>query len=272
MADHARGDLDDAVSELTAARRFVRDEHRATKRQRRGFEEFRRTVEATPPVERGAVTESAGSLSPGWTTGVSTASAATDDRCRRVRAAFEESVLPHADAETDSVYATLAAELSSEVAVALASEGGGNRFTGPLRAAVLDCVDQRLAENSVMLRALERERASLDDAVETAKEVSESLPGVGDGVLILSTDGELWDRRRRIATLEDDLDAAIRARQRTLDRVTATDVKAGIAHDTVVEYLFGDRDTTYPALDSLLRCTRECRRRRGILDSALGGE
>ncbi|WP_049985235.1 DUF7260 family protein [Halobellus rufus] len=274
-------EVESAIRDLTAARRAVRDELRETERQQRGFEGFRGTVAGIDPdrgVPNGSsaptATPSAGS-GPGWSTGASaaTATAATpDDRCRRVRAAFEELVLPHVETETGGVPATIAAELSAEVAVALAAEGGGNQFTEALREAVLEHVDQRLAEGRVMLRALTRERDSLDDAIALLKRVDRELPAVDDSVVLLSTDEELWDRRRRVASLETDLEAALRDRQSTLGDVVASEVKAGIEHDTVVEYLFGERDVTYPALDALARAVGECRRRTDRLDSALEAE
>ena len=267
-------DVDAAVSELTSARRIARDERRRTERQRRGFERFRRTVAETETVDIGGVgvatgaSSTTGPSSVGWTASASTAT----DGCRRVRAAFEESVLPHVDDASGGVHAAIAAELSGEVAVALAAEGGGNRFTDPLRRAVLDCVDQRLAESRVMLRVLERELSSLDDAIEVVKRVAASLPSVDKSDRLLCADAELWARRRRTTALEADLDEAIQERQSTLDTVTASDVKAGIGHDAVVEYLFGDRETTYPALDGLARTVRECRRRRDVIDAALAEE
>ncbi|WP_435186115.1 DUF7260 family protein [Halobellus sp. EA9] len=260
-------DIAAAVEDLTAARRRVRDEHRATEKQRRGFEQFRRVVVETDPVSVGGAERA---LSAGEATA---AAATTDDRCRRVRSAFEEQVAPHVDGEAAAdVRTALASELSAEVAVALASEGGGNRFTEPLQRAILTHVEQRLAESDVMLRTLDRERASLDDAVETLKSVRASLPAADAATVILADDETLWKRRRRIESLEADLEAAIEARQSTLDSVTASEVKAGIGHDTVVEYLFGDRETTYPALDALLRGVRECQRRRDRFDEALDDE
>ncbi|WP_336021490.1 DUF7260 family protein [Halobellus salinisoli] len=268
-------DVESAIRELTAARRVVRDELRETERQRCGFEQFRGAVtalEAERGVASGATAQPTPSA-PGWSTGAvgsATATAATtDDRCRRVRAAFEELVLPHVEEEAGGVPATLAAELSGEVAVALAAEGGGNRFTEPLRRAILEHVDQRLAESRVMIRALTRERDSLDEAIALLKRVDRELPAVDDSVVLLSTDEELWERRRRAALLETDLEAALRDRQSTLGDVVASEVKAGIEHDTVVEYLFGEREVTYPALDALTRAVRECRGRIDALDSTL---
>ncbi|WP_144906160.1 DUF7260 family protein [Halobellus captivus] len=265
-------DIDDAVRDLTAARRAVRDERRETERQQRGFEQFRQTVaalEADRSVGGGSTTRTV-SATPGWSTGSTTTLATTtNDQCRRVRSAFEEYVLPHVDDEAGSVKATIASELSAEVALALAAEGGGNQFTEPLRRAILERADQRVAENRVMLRALTRERDSLDEATGLLKRVDRKLPTVDESVLLLSTDEELWDRRRRAASLEADLSRALRERQSTLSAMTASEVKAGIAHDTVVEYLFGDRDVTYPALDALVRGNRACRRRIEVLDSSL---
>jgi hypothetical protein len=263
----AVSDLEAAVGDLTAARRLVREERRVTERQQRGFEQFRRTVADVEPASPADAAGATGSVSPGWTTG---SAASVDTRCRRVRAAFEEQIMPHVDDEATDVYETLAAELSGDIAVALASEGGGNQFTEPLRRAILEHVDQRLAESRVMVRALAQERTALDDAIGTLKAVSESIPAVDESVRILCADGELWERRTRIVSLEAEIDRAVRERQSTLDDVTATDIKAGISHDTVVEYLFADHDTTYPALDALARGARECRRRRDVLDTALG--
>jgi len=259
--------VDAALRELIAGRRRARDERRRTERQQRGFERFRRTVAETETTSVGAAGVAPDSV--GWTASRSTTTA---DGCRRVRASFEESVLPHVDDDAAGVYAALASELSTEVAVALASEGGGNLFTEPLRRAILDSVDQRLAEGRVMLRVLKRELSSLDDAVEALKSVTESLPSVDEADLLLCDDGELWTRRCRTTSLASDLEDAVQVRQSTLDTVTATDVKAGIGHDTVVEYLFGDRDTTYPALDALLCGIRECRRRRDVLEAAIEEE
>lgn len=260
-------DVAAAVSDLTEARGHVRAERRATERQHRAFEQFRQTVRETDPVSVGGI--EARPASSGWTT---EATGTTGDRCRRIRSAFEEQVVPHVDVTASTgVRGALASELSTEVAVALAAEGGGNQFTEPLRQAILDHVGQRLAESRVMLRALDRERSSLDDAVAALKRVERSLPSADDSIRILADDSELWDRRTTAVDLAEELTSALRARQSTLDAVTAAEVKAGIPHDTVVEYLFGDRDTTYPALDALLRGIRECRRRRDRLDDAIGG-
>ncbi|MFB6251838.1 MAG: hypothetical protein ABEI27_09200 [Halobellus sp.] len=261
-------DVTVAVSDLTDARQHVRGERRATERQHQAFEQFRQTVVETDPVSAAGV--EARPTSSGWTAG---ATGTTGDRCRRIRSAFEEQVVPHVDVTVSAgVRGALASELSTEVAVALAAEGGGNRFTAPLRQAILDHVSQRLAESRVMLRALARERSSLDDVIEALKRADRSLPSADDSTLLLADDGELWDRRTSAVNLADELETALRARQSTLDAVTAADVKAGISHDTVVEYLFGDCDTTYPALDALLRGIRECRRRRDRLEDAVGAQ
>jgi hypothetical protein len=259
----------DALSSARTARRDARDEHRALSKQRDAFKRFKGRVEETPskPMSGPGPADAArrGTSGPapgGWTAAQSDV---TGDTCRAVRRAFSELVQPHvvdADAENQSVHETIAAELSEEVALALAAEGSGNRFTPRLKRAVLEHTTQRVAESTVMTHALQRERESLDDAIEDLDAATRLLPETDEATLILASTDELVEMRDRLSSVETRLDAVAERRQETLTHVTGTGLKAGIRHDAVVEYLASDRDVTYPVLWAVGRLTAECERRR----------
>ncbi|RDI72032.1 DUF7260 family protein [Halopelagius longus] len=262
--------MSDALEPPLTARRDARDEHRAVSKQRDAFRRFKDCVETTPAATMDDVGSAGGPA--GWTAASSTSG---DDACRTVRRAFAELVQPHVTESDDgdpSVHETIAAELTEEVAVALAAEGGGNRFTPQLKRAVLEHTEQRLAENTVMVRVLERERDSLDSAIDDLKAARERLPPTDEATLILADTEELLSMRDRIDAVESDLDAVADRRQETLRHVSATGLKAGIRHDAVVEYLSSDREVTYPVLSAVGELTTRCRKKRDAVHEALREE
>jgi hypothetical protein len=258
--------MSDPLDPALTARRAARDEHRAVSTQRDAFRRFKRRVEETEATASGF-----DGAPGGWTAARATSG---DDGCRAVRRAFAELVQPHV-AETErrnrSVREAIAAELSGEVAVALASEGGGNQFTPRLKRAVVDHAAQRLAESTVMVRVLERERASLDESIDDLKEARSLLPATDEATLILADTADLVEMRERLAAVESRLAEVADRRQETLSRVSATGLKAGIRHDAVVEYLSSDRDVTYPVLSAVGDLAATCEEKREAVHGALDG-
>lgn len=260
--------MSDALEPLLSARRAARDEHRVVSNQRDAFRRFKNHVETTSATTMDGFGSDAGGPA-GWT---AARSSSGDDACRSVRRAFADVVQPHVTESDDgdpSVHETIAAELTEEVAVALAAEGGGNQFTPQLKRAVLDHTEQRLAENTVMVRVLERERTSLDEAVDDLKAARDRLPETDDATLILADTGELLEMREELDAVESLLDDIADRRQETLQHVSATGMKAGIRHDAVVEYLSSDRAVTYPVLSVVGRLTARCRTKRETVHDAL---
>lgn len=263
--------MSDVLDPLLSARRDARDEHRVVSNQRDAFKRFKNHVETTTATRMDGFGSNAGG-SAGWTAARSTAG---DDACRTVRRAFADVVQPHVTENDDgnpSVHETIAAELTEEVAVALAAEGGGNQFTPQLKRAILDHTEQRLAENTVMVRVLERERTSLDGAVDDLKAAGERLPETDEATLILADTDELVEMREELAAVESLLDGVAETRQEVLRHVSATGLKAGIRHDAVVEYLSSDRAVTYPVLSAVGELTVRCETKREAVHEALRDE
>lgn len=260
--------MSDVLEPLLSARRDARDEQRVVSNQRDAFRRFKNHVETTSATTMDGFGSNAGGPA-GWT---ASRSASGGDACRTVRRAFADLVQPHvteSDDEDPSVHETIAAELTEEVAVALAAEGGGNQFTPQLKRAVLEHTEQRLAENTVMGRVLERERASLDEAVDDLKEAKERLPATDEATLILADTDDLLEMREELAAVESLLDGVADERQEVLRHVSATGLKAGIRHDAVVEYLSSDRAVTYPVLWAVGELTARCEKKREAVHEAL---
>ncbi|SFG64425.1 hypothetical protein SAMN04488063_2702 [Halopelagius inordinatus] len=259
--------MPDPLDPLLSARRDARNEHRVVSKQRDAFRRFKSHVEATSATTiEGACSDGGGPA--GWTATRSS----SGDACRTVRRAFAELVQPHvteSDDENPSVHQTIAAELTEEVAVALAAKGGGNQFTPQLKRAILDHTAQRLAENTVMVRVLERERTSLDEAVDDLKAARGRLPATDEATLILADTDDLLEMREELAAVESRLDGVAERRQEVLRHVSATGLKAGIRHDAVVEYLSSDRAVTYPVLSVVGRLTARCEKKRDAVHDAL---
>ena len=82
---------------------------------------------------------------------------------KQVRELFAETVRPHSTAaveDSETLLETIVAELSDQVAVALAPQNATTGFTAGLKQGVLSEAAQRRQELRAMKRALDREEAA----------------------------------------------------------------------------------------------------------------
>jgi hypothetical protein len=182
------------------------------------------------------------------------------DGCRSVRDAFAETVRPYSvdDVETpEPLFETMRAELTDDLAVALAPESSG-RFTPMTKRALLSAVAERKRELAVMDRALAAEAESLRSAADETATVVEWLveanetPLSGLGFTELRTrHDELSSHRTRCADL-------CRDRQTFLTGATSRDADVGITHRSLVEYAYSELSVSYPVLQTATRLIEIC--------------
>ena len=188
------------------------------------------------------------------------------DRCRPVRTAFAETVLPHSVAdidETESVVETIREEFGPEIAVALAPTTATS-FTPELKQTVLAGVRSRRSEIAALQDALCREADVLTDAAETVDEVVDWLVDRDETPLTDLGFEALSRRHERLVAYGDRCDAVARRRQQFLRAATASGIDAGVRHQRLVVYLYQDFPVDYPVLStisSLAETCRVCRRR-----------
>ncbi|AFZ72597.1 DUF7260 family protein [Natronobacterium gregoryi] len=182
--------------------------------------------------------------------------------CRRdVRNLFAETIHPYAvdDIEqSEPVLTLIGEEFGQDVAVALAPSTD-HQFTPDLKQAVLSAARQRRAELEAMKRALKIEVESLRTTKETVTELVNWLVEVDETPLL---DLGFEELRRRHETLADHRAACRRLlekRQSVLHGTTTYNATAGLAHRTLVTYLYRELPTSYPALSTVLRLLEQCR-------------
>lgn len=242
----AEGVLGDA-----AARVESELEHVAAKSK--AFRRFERTVSETAPLDRRAV--AGGRPATGGT--LATAGGG-DDRCRRLRERFLETVHPHSLDDIDGgepVAATIREELGDEAALALAPNGG-NRFTPGVKRGVLSAIETRRRELRTLEGALERERESLREVGDARGSMVDAIETFGDRRLLEFGFEELRERHERLADYRTRCDRLAAERQDLLDSTTGREARTGLAHRGLVEYLY--ESPGYPALDALVRLDRGC--------------
>lgn len=195
------------------------------------------------------------------------------DRCRTVRAAFEETVRPHSVADVDEsepLVATIRAELGESVAVALAPTTE-TRFTAEVKRIVRSEAAAREAETEVVCRAVDREIDSLRAAASLADDVlawidrAEEMPAGA-----LGFDG-LRERHETLEAFRERCDEVVRDRQAQLRTTTGRDADSAVDHEDLVEFLYGDFTVDYPVLSTIPQIDETCReRQRTVRDHLLG--
>lgn len=218
------------LSPLVAARGEVETEIEEIEAERRAFARFRDRVDEVEPVTASRPTGGPATR----TAVVETPSGSIE----RVREAFRETVM--AVDHYDSVYdeplaAHAAAELSPEVASGLASDTS-TTFTRMYKSALTAAADGAVTGRESFRDHLDAELASLDGSREALVDLLDG-PGATDGT----------DRRSDAATRLDDV---ARARQETIQR---RDPSARTDGHELCEYLYRDRDWTYPVLTAVAR-------------------
>mgnify|MGYP006288907567 FL=1 len=185
---------------------------------------------------------------------------ATDDRCRRVRKAFAETVRPHSIDDVDdpeSVLETVQSEFSDSVAAALAPTTETS-FTPELKRVVVSVASTRRTETKVLRRALAREDDRLERAGETVDDVVEWITRANETPLSDLGFAALRRRHESLAQHRERCEQLARRRQEFVRGTTNEGVDAGIRHQRLVSYLYEDFPVAFPVLATVARLDAVC--------------
>lgn len=264
-------DGDGIQTEIDAARDRVAAERERTRRKLSALDEFRDRVRSLEPADPGQPSSPGGpGASPamsgrglGGGGGTDVDARTSGGGCRTVRRAFADCLGDTAGDPGDShdtVHEAIAAELSDEVAVALAAADGGGRLTPQLQQGVLAETGRRRSELSVMESALRREAESLTTATEPVDTTVDWLRENDPTPLSELSFDELARWHRTLSAFRERLDEAAAERQTFLDETTGENGTVGIRHADLVAYLYDDdgSDDTHPVLVTVGRLDETC--------------
>ncbi|UHH25242.1 DUF7260 family protein [Halobacterium noricense] len=247
-----------AETYVKRAREQVHAERDATREKLAAVEAFTERVRALSP-ETATAAPTTGAHTTGETLQRS-ASGRTESRCRRVRAAFADTVRPHSVADIDgdeSLLETIQEELSEPIAVALASTTDAT-FTADLRAAIVSTSRDRCDELRAAGRVLDRECEQVDAAAETITDVTDWLTAADGTALTELGFDALRERHATLTRHRDRCDRLAAERQSFLGKTTREDPRAAFDHRTLVEYTHRDAGPTYPVLAAAVRVDSVC--------------
>lgn len=200
--------------------------------------------------------------SPGLTATVGALShRGSDDSCTAVRRAFAETIRPHSlddVAERESLQATIEAELSESIAVALAPTTNAG-FSPKLKRAVLSEARTRRAETKALHCALGREATQLEEVAAAVDEVTEWIATADETPLSDLGFEALRRRHERLATHREECDRVAERRQSFLDGATNHGAEVGIDHGHLGSYIYQDFPTDHPVLTTVVRLDDACR-------------
>ena len=254
---------------IDAARERVDIERSAAEAKRGGMASFVDRVAdvsaASPPADTPGA---------GGTGGLARRTRASSGGCEAIRAAFAETVHPHAVADGDSdadadadggtpagsepLTATMRREFTDSIAVALAPASSVPLSPG-LKQGVLTAAEHRRNELAVLCRALDREAESLAAAADTVASVSSWIATADEEPLTDRGFDALKRRHEALATHRERCDAAVADRQSILASTTAVDADAGLRHRDLVGSVYEGLAVDHPALATLARLDDACR-------------
>lgn len=240
---------------LDGAIERVDDEQEAVAAKRAAFDDFIDRIEslAAEPGQStpAGVLATAGSLS-GQTT-------ATENRCRRVRKAFAETVRPHSvdDVQAEPLIKTIEAELSPSVAGALASTPDSS-FSPTLKRAVLSAATTRRAETEVFGDALGYEADQLETARDTVETITTWIAEADETPLRELGFDALRDRHETLSTHRAQCDRLAEHRQQFLRQSTNRGVDSCMDHRELVSYLYQEFPVDFPVLSAATRLAANC--------------
>lgn len=219
------------------------------------FRRFRARVESVEPS--GAVDVAASG-----TASVLVGTQSTPDASlRAVREAYRETVMdvPHFEAEYDD---TLRENLSMEFGPKLGAQvATGTRLTPHLYEVLIATSERARDERDTLLPALERERDSLQSVRECLDECERRATVLGANARRTADIARLDSIDDQLSAIEIECEEVAKTRQQRLhDRSAAA--LSGIDETSLVRYLYGNSDTTCPALADIVTCLETVRRQR----------
>jgi hypothetical protein len=209
-----------------------------------------------PTIQRGGLQTTTGPVA----TMHSTPSGGADSR-KQVRELFAETVRSHSTADIEdpeTLLETIAAELSDQIAVALAPQNATTGFTAGLKQGVFSEATQRRRELRVMERALDREKASLIGAKDAINEVLQWIIDANETALTDLGFEALRARHDRLDGFCDRCKTIAQERQSLLHATTSADAQVGIAHQELVNCLYVAFPVAYPVLSTVVRVEQVC--------------
>ena len=180
---------------------------------------------------------------------------------KQVRELFAETVRPHSTAaveDSETLLETIVAELSDQVAVALAPQNATTGFTAGLKQGVLSEAAQRRQELRAMKRALDREEASLVEAKDTIDEVLEWIIATNETALTEFEFVTLRARHELLGQFRDQCETTAQERQLLLHSTTSAEAQAGIVHHELMRCLYVAFPVTYPILSTVVQVEQIC--------------
>ncbi|KZN24845.1 hypothetical protein A4G99_11015 [Haladaptatus sp. R4] len=238
------------------AKTRIRCERDATEAKLDAIKRFTDRVKELPPEPTPrsvqGVTAAAGALSH--------VSHSTEDRCQIVRRTFAETIRPQItdDAEkSESLHATIEAEFSESLAVALAPTTETS-FSPELKEAVVSEANIRRVEVDVLRRALRREASRLDDAGAVVTDITEWITAKNETPLTALDFDELHRRHETLTDHRDRCEALARQRQEFLRSTTNHGGEIGISHRNLIPYIYQDFPVDYPVLTTVARLDSTC--------------
>ncbi|EMA53190.1 DUF7260 family protein [Halococcus salifodinae] len=250
---------------VEAALDRVRDERAVVTEKQTAYGQFVREIEQlsvdTPSSTQATRQTTAGSIATMQAGGAG--GVGGSDRCEEVREEFAATVRPHSTADVDdgeTLLEAIAAELSEQVAMALAPRNATVGFTAGLKNGVLSEITQRRSELRAMAGALDREAESLDEAKGVLDDVLGWIVEANETPLTELGFDELRSRHDRLAEFRDRCDGLARDRQSVLRATTTGDGEAGIAHQELVACLYDAFPVAYPILSTVARVIEVCDR------------
>ncbi|WP_049924145.1 DUF7260 family protein [Halopiger djelfimassiliensis] len=227
-----------------------------------GFEAFVQRVrdvptEAAAPVGSQSATQVASTPAQNVVSVPNTSPTPTPsaDGCETVRRAFAETILPHSDDDDKSLVETIAAELTEDIAVALASDA---QWTPALKETVLQKATERRRQADLLQETLETETQTLADAAEEIDEISAWLQTTAEESLFDYGFEELRTKHDRLETFRTRLETLLEERQRQFSESTNRYGRGGTSYRTLVSYLYTDGTTQYPVLSTGVRLYEIC--------------
>ncbi|AFK20919.1 hypothetical protein E6P09_18745 (plasmid) [Haloferax mediterranei ATCC 33500] len=227
----------------------------------KAVDEFRASVRNFPAhSERQAV--SAPQATTGQTAAVTNRpfqAGAHADCCRQIRTAFEETVRPHSVVDVEAnepLLTTIREELGAEIAIALAPNSG-TTYSSELRNAVIASATARRAELQSMEQALAAERESVETALADMKALVDDEDPDKEAWLLYWSFDELRSYYEEVALARKKCERMSQRRQRDVHGTAASNAQARVSHDSLAEYLYGDFQTNYPVLATVVELDTE---------------
>lgn len=182
-------------------------------------------------------------------------------RRRAVREAFAQTVHTQSvedEGAFESFVGTIAAELTDDVAAALAPAESTRPFHPVLKQRVLAETTARRQECAVLVEALDREREALRDANTDVVAVLDWLVRANDIPLTSLGFEDLRARHDTLATHRDRCERLAHDRQALLNRKTCHGTHLGLTHRSLVTSLYADFAVDYPVLATVARLDSAC--------------